>query len=138
MRQQFYKKTKQYSILVFAMFLCNCNDISSIKNHSMCSSQDIEQSDTCLLGKTLRFSINTLKLDTSQFYAFDEPPGIIRGINIQMSDSCDIALYVDRTSIIKERDSLEFKQQYLYILDKKVIMVSWAKPKKNKKRSVAL
>ena len=90
------------------------------------------------MGKSLHFAIDKLNLDTSQFFTFDEPPGILRGVNIQLGDTCEIELYVDRTSIINHRDSLGFKQLYVHIINKEVIGVSWKKTKLNKQKTLFL
>jgi len=80
-----------------------------------CNSIDIEKIDTCLLGITLKLAIEKLKIDTSQFYAFDEPPLILRGIKINLADTCEIDLYVERTSII-DLPSISYRQEYKYIV----------------------
>lgn len=106
---------------------------ASMGKNSDCTSYDIERIDSCLIGKPLKEAISTLKIDTSQFFAFDEPPGILRGIYIRQSDTCIICLYVERTSIIDKPDSFSnWRMNYLYINDKNVIGVTWKKPKQNK------
>ncbi len=100
---------------------------------------DIEKMDTCLLGQTIGEVIQKLKIDTSQFIAFDEPPMILRGLSIHIDDSCSIRLYVERTSITHELASKKFtaaRLQYLYIIDKKIIGVSWKKEKSGKQKSI--
>lgn len=103
-----------------------------------CNSSDIEQIDSCLVGLNLDEAIVKLKIDSSQFLAFDEPPLILRGITIRFADTCRARIYVERTSIMDKLDSLgdDWRSKYKYILKKKVIGVSWSKPKKNKKVSI--
>jgi len=102
-----------------------------------CDSPDIEKIDSCLVGLPLKDAIATLKIDTSQFFAFDEPPGILRGIYITQSDTCKIRIYVERTSIINKLDSFpNWRMNYLHIIDKKIVGVTWKKQKKNKGKSV--
>ena len=92
--------------------------------------------DTCLLGQTIMAAIEKLKVDTSNFSAFNEPPGILRGIYVQLSDTCKVQLYVDRTSIIDKVDTINYRQNYLYLLDKKIIGVTWRKDKLKKRKSI--
>ena len=127
------------STFFFSLTFDSCRTSNHKNQYPNCNSSDIEQLDTCLIGRPLRYSIDKLKLDTSQFYAFDEPPGILRGIIIQLADTCEITIYVDRTSVINQKDSLSFRQLYLHIIDKNVIGISWTKAKqKNKRRSIFL
>ena len=123
--------------LFFASTFDGCRTPNYRSQYPDCNSTDIEQLDTCLLRRPLRHAIDKLKLDTSQFYAFDEPPGILRGIVAELADTCEIRIYIDRASIIDKKDSLYFRQLYLHIIDKSVIGVSWTKAKqKNKGKTI--
>lgn len=103
-----------------------------------CSSSDIEKLDSCLLGMRLSEAIRRLKIDTSQISTFEEPILTLRGIDISQSDTCKMRLYVERTSMKKEFDSLlqNWERAYVFIMTKKIIGVSWRKDKQNKKRSI--
>jgi hypothetical protein len=102
-----------------------------------CRSSDIERIDSCLMGLPLKEAISNLKVDSSQFLAFDEPPGILRGIRIDLADTCMIRLYVERTSIVDKLDSFDnWRMDYLHIIDKKVIGVTWKKLKQKKGKAI--
>ncbi|MBK8228356.1 MAG: hypothetical protein IPK70_14435 [Flavobacteriales bacterium] len=76
-----------------------------------------------LTGRTIREAIALLKVDTSQFYVFDEPPGILRGMNVQLNDSTVLSLNYKRRSII-DKPYRGFRQQYLYVVDDTITAVS--------------
>lgn len=99
-----------------------------------CNSSDIELLDSCLLGQTLQTAITKLKADTSQFLSIDEPPGILRGITIDLGDTCEITLVVPRTSIIG-KPYLGVRRTYLYIADSTIIALSWEMKNKLKAKS---
>ena len=113
------------------------DSITKVKNAKDCSCSDIEKNDSCLLGTTIGYAIGKLKIDTSQFYAFDEPPDILRGININLGDTCEIELHVNRTSI-RKKPRLHYKQTYIYIINEKIIGVTWEKPKKKKYKHIEI
>jgi hypothetical protein len=77
-------------------------------------------------------------VNTTQFYAIDEPAGILRGINVQLSDSCEIFLLIEPTSIINKTDSMTLREEYLHIVDKEVISVWWVKPKLKKENYIKI
>ena len=116
-------------IIVGIIVILSCK--SKIEQ-SVITTHDIEKIDSLLLGDSLKNAIEKLKVDTSQFYAFEEPPGILRGISINLGDSCNIDLYVNRTSII-DSVSKSFRQDYLYIINEKVVGVAWEKKNKTKR-----
>lgn len=122
------------TILATFMWMVTCGQSAQSQDYN---STDIEKMDTCLLGITLKSAIEKLKIDTSQFYAFDEPPLILRGVKINLADTCEIELYVERTSII-DKPSIGFRQEYKYIEHKKVIGLFWTKKRKDKQRSIYL
>lgn len=127
---------KPYSILIFilALFIGCTVTNSKNKNYPDCTSADIEKMDTCLLGLTIKQAIEKLGIDTSQILAFDEPPGIIRGASIQLSDTCRIRLYVTRFSIMDTSGLFydPYRVHYREVIDKKIIGVAWRKLKDNK------
>jgi len=128
---------KSIALILFGLIVTfGCVDKSwQVSKPRDCASRDIEKIDSCLLGQTIKIAIEKLKIDATQFYAFDEPPGILRGLEINIADSCKIVLLVERTSII-DRPILDSKQNYQYIIDKKIIGVNWVK--KNKSRSIGV
>src|SRR5687767_14655987 len=126
----------RFLALTFVAAGCSLSFIS-VANDTDCTSSDIERVDSCLMGRPLKEAISKLKVDTSQFFAFDEPPGILRGIYIRQSDTCIIHLYVERTSITNKLDSFpNWRMNYVHIIDKRVIGVTWKKPRQNKAKSV--
>ena len=127
---------KTLSPFIF-LTIFNCSSpYVTINSYPDCSSTDIEKMDTCLIGQTIKTAIEKLKIDTSQFSAFDEPPRILRGIYIQLHDTCIIRLYVDRTSIIDKPDTSNYRQEYLFIATKKIIGVAWRKDKFQRRKSI--
>lgn len=129
-----YRSILLITILTIFMWSVSCGQSSQSPD---CNSTDLEKIDSCLLGITLKSAIEKLKIDTSQFYAFDEPPLILRGIKINLADTCEIELYVERTSII-DLPSIGYRQEYKYIENKKVIGLFWAKKRKNKQQFIYL
>jgi hypothetical protein len=95
-------------------------------------STNIEEMDTCLVGMTIKQAIDKLDLDTSQFHAFDEPPGILRGIKFMLNDDYEIELSVERTSIINQ-STFTYREHYRYIEDKIITAVSWTNLKSGKR-----
>lgn len=119
------------------IIICSISSCSRHTESSESNSTNIEKMDSSLLGITLKSAIEKLDIDTSQFYAFDEPPLILRGIIIDFSDSFDLELFVERTSVM-DKPHLGLRQQYKYIEDKKIIGVSWIDKKTNKRKSIQL
>ncbi|TMI62045.1 MAG: hypothetical protein E6H07_17435 [Bacteroidetes bacterium] len=123
------------------LFVLSCSQKINNAKYPDCSSDDISKMDTCLLDMTLRQAINKLNLDTSQFYVIEEPIAALRGIRFRPNDSSEVNLYVQKT-LIKEKydsfrihdslnfllkDSLKFKNRYLFIVDKPIKTVVWTK-----------
>lgn len=111
--------------------IISCRTSNSTKgSYPDCTSSDIEIIDTCLIGLTLLEAVNKIHIDTSQLRAFDEPPAIIRGVNIYL-DTCRIRLYVDRTSIMDASGTNYdvYSVHYSKILNKRIIGVAWQKYK---------
>jgi hypothetical protein len=114
--------------LTFVLALLNCSSQRKVgSDYPDCSSTDISKMDTCLLGMTLRQATNKLKVATSRFSLIEEPLLMLNGISYMTNDSSDIELFVQKTSILKQRDSLERSKWYLFIFDKPIISVSWTK-----------
>ena len=93
------------------------------------------------MGKTLKEAMEILKCDSSRFYTINEPPGVLRGIGISLSDTCEIGLFVERTFInFNKLDSLVSPTTsnlfYEIIADKEIIALSWKKPKQNKSNRI--
>ena len=116
------------------IFLLSCK---SKTEQSIITSHDIEKIDALLLGDTLKNAIEKLKIDTSQFYSIEEPPGILIGITINLGDSCKIDLFVNRLSIIDSANK-NFRQDYLYIINEKIIGIAWEKRNKSKRIGSAI
>lgn len=129
---------KSLILIIPFIYVCCASPDRKSAPYPDCTSQDIEKMDTCLLGMSLGAAIEKLKVDTSQFYTIDEPPLIIRGIRVQLADTCTIELYVDRTSIIDKVDSVQFHEQHLQVINKKIIGVFWEKEKENKHREISV
>lgn len=125
-----------YFVALNALMFClsySCKSESTKVNYD---SSNIEEVDTCLLGMTIKSAIAKLTVDTSQFFAFDEPPGILRGIKITIDNEYEIALEVERTSIIGQ-SKYSFREQYKYIEDKTINAVSWTNLTTKQSRSVS-
>ena len=89
------------------------------------------------MGKPIDYAIKQLQIDTSEFTAIEEPPGILDGIRITIGDSCKIDLYVDhvvanKKGLIKKYGpQASFRVLYLPIEHKKIIAIRWEKLKTN-------
>jgi hypothetical protein len=79
--------------------------------------------DTSLIGLTIQEAVERLGIDTSRSIVIIEPPGIERGISGTLGDTCEFSLYVQRTSMSN------YKNRYSLIEDKKIIGLSWKKPR---------
>ena len=101
------------------------------KTYLDCLSKDIEKNDSCLLGLELREALKMLEYDTTKSFVVDEPPGILRGLSISQADTCEIRIYVPRTSIFDTAGiSYDIDRKNISeIIDKKVIGVTWRKYK---------
>jgi hypothetical protein len=103
-----------------------------------CDSKDIESMDTCLINKPIINAIIQLGIDSSQFFLFDEPPGILRGIYIFGIDSVKIRLYTERVSIMDSLGLVNYDTSKYILNDKKIVGVSWKKEATQKERKVGL
>ena len=128
--------------VIVSLFLLSCSSQRMANSKYLdCSSGDIARMDTCLLGMTIRQALNKLNLDTSQFYVIEEPIAALRGISFRPNDSSEVNLYVQKTLIKGKydsfrmrdslnfllKDSLKFKNRYLFIIDKPIKTVVWTK-----------
>jgi hypothetical protein len=90
--------------------------------------------DSCLIGLQLREAIQKIDYDTTQMFAVDEPPGMLRGVSVSQGDTCEIRIYVPRTSIFDSTGlfiDLD-RKTVSEIIDKKVVGVTWRKYKDKK------
>lgn len=100
------------------------------------ASVDIEKIAPSLIGKTVNKGIALLRLDSTQYYYFQEPPLIARGINITLSDTCSIRLYIERTALWNKKGKFERNTNLRnLVLHKRIIGVSWRKPKSKKHKT---
>lgn len=129
--------TLHMSYIICLLLFLSCT-LSVNQRDSNRLETDIEQVDSTLIGMTVSQAIDRLKLDTSQYFAFDEPPMILRGLHVSLGDTCQITLFVERTSIIDKLDSVvdNWDKKYRYIINKKIIGVSWRKSNQNKSKSI--
>ena len=125
---------KLFYLLLTVIGICCGSSHFTKSNYPDCNSSDIEFLDTCLLGKSVREALVKLNIDTSRVYAFDEPPGILRGIHIT-TDTTRILLYTRRKSIIDLISEMNYRLYYTLLLDSNIIGVSWRKPKVDKKKA---
>ena len=92
--------------------------------------------DTCLLNKPLGFAINKLGIDSSQFFLFDEPPGVMQGIYVFALDTVQIRIYTDRVQILDSLGFVNYDTTKYMLNDKKVVGVSWRKKEMKKERKI--
>lgn len=108
--------------------LSSCGQKKNLKpQYPDCTSTDIEKMDTCIMGLTIQEAVKKLEIDTSRAYVINEPPGIARGISATLGDTCEICLYVERTAVMHD-----YRNRYALIEGKKIIGLSWKKPKTKK------
>ena len=124
-----------YFVVVSALMFCLSYSCRPEPSKVTCNSSKIEEVDTCLIGMTIKFAIAKLAVDTSQFFAFDEPPGILRGIKITVDTTYEIVLEVERTSIFGQ-SKYPFSEHYKYIENKTISSVSWANNMTKESRSI--
>jgi hypothetical protein len=116
-------------MFLMLLTLMSCGQKKNLKpQYPNCISTDIEQMDTCIIGLTIQEAVERIGLDTSKIFVIDEPPGIARGISGTLGDSCEIRLYVTRTSMI-QNDDYDYRIDYSLIANKNIIGLSWRKPK---------
>jgi hypothetical protein len=126
--------SKFFVLTFIPFFACNTSKKSGDR-YPDCSSLDIEKSDTCLIGLTISQAIDKLKLDTSQVYTMQEPLAVIRGISYMPDSNSRVELFVERTPIKSQLDSMnqgnniKIASKYLYqlVMNKKIIVVRWEK-----------
>ncbi len=90
------------------------------------------------MNKPIGFAIAKLNIDSSQFFLFDEPPGILRGIYIFGIDSVKIRLYTERVRIMDSFGFVSYDTSKYILNDKNILGVSWKKEATQKERKVGL
>jgi hypothetical protein len=127
---------KYFLILLFIGF-AGCTAVKALRvKYPDCNSFDIEYMDSCLLNKPLSFAISKLGIDSSQFFLFDEPPGVMRGIYVFALDTVQIRIYTDRVQILDSLGFVNYDTTKYMLNDKKVVGVSWRKKEKKKERII--
>ena len=117
-------------LLVFA----SCKNAGSYSN---CNSADIENADSCLIGKKLEDCIKQLNITAADFIPHRIFYREVHGIYIRLSDTCKITLIVDKYYQMNDAEAEgEFRDFYKYILKRKVKGVCWRKEKKRKVKIV--
>ena len=88
----------------------------------------IENLDSALIGKKVKFAILALEIDTNWRIIF-EPSNICRGIQTENIENCEIQIYIERGSVppYKVRNtSKNYSSRYRRKLrSQKIIGVSW-------------
>jgi hypothetical protein len=101
-----------------------------------CGSSDIEQIDSCLIGKTIEECIAQLKVTPANFIPHVIFYREIHGIYIRFDD-VKITLIIDKNySMTNDEAEGVFKEMYKHILKKKVKGLCWIKGKSHKSRQV--
>jgi hypothetical protein len=101
-----------------------------------CGSSDIEQIDSCLIGKTIEECIRQLKVTPASFIPHVIFYREVHGIYIRFDD-VKITLIVDKYySMTNEEAEGNFREMYKHILQKKVKGLCWSKYKTLKGRQV--
>jgi hypothetical protein len=120
--------------LLFGLLLTSipgCNETSAD-----CNSNDIEQIDSCLIGKTIEECIQQLKVTSASFIPHVIFYRELHGIYIRFDDT-KITLIVDGYyKMTDEEAEGVFKEMYKHILNKKVKGLCWSKQKTRKHRKV--
>src|SRR6185503_13308078 len=112
----------------------SCNNTATSQR---CDSSDIEQVDSCLLGKTIEECIKQLNISPGNFIPHRLFYREIHGIYIRLSDTCKITLVVDNPYIMNDAEAGgEFRSFYKYVLNKKVKGICWRKEKERKVRTI--
>jgi hypothetical protein len=117
---------------VLACLLFSC--VASTRN---CHSTDIEQIDTCLIGKTLEACIQKLNVTPSDFIPHRIFYREVHGIYIRLSDTCKITLIVDKHYQMNDMEAAgDFNTFYRHILKRKVKGICWRKEKKQQVKTL--
>src|SRR6185436_1094511 len=121
-------------LIVYSGIDYSCNNTAASQQ---CNSSDIEQVDSCLLGKTIEECIKHLNISPGNFIPHRIFYREIHGIYIRISDTCKITLIVDKPYIMNDTEAEgEFHNFYKYVLNKKVKGICWRKEKKRKVRTI--
>jgi len=122
-------------LLIILLNTSNCSNRHLHKSRKLdCNSRDIERMDSCLIGLQLGEAIQKIDYDPTRMFAVDEPPGMLRGVSVSQGDTCEIRIYVLRTSIFDSTGlfiDLD-RKTVTEIIDKKVVGVTWRKYKDKK------
>jgi hypothetical protein len=101
-----------------------------------CGSSDIEQIDSCLIGKTIEECIQQLKVTPASFIPHVIFYRELHGIYIRFADT-KITLIIDGYyNMNNEEAEGVFKEMYKHILKKRVKGLCWSKQKTLKYRKV--
>jgi hypothetical protein len=120
-------------ILGILLAFISCTRISDCSN---ISSNDIEDIDTCLIGKTIEECINQLGVKPSQFIPHVLFYRDIFGIYIRTGNVKITLLIEGSYSMTNEEAEGEFLSMYKHILKKKVKGLCWVKEKLGKGKVV--
>jgi len=127
----------KYFLILLFISIAGCSVVKNLKvKYPDCNSFDIEYMDSCLLNKPLSFAISKLGIDSSQFFLFDEPPGVMQGIYVFALDTVQIRIYTDRVQILDSLGFVNYDTTKYILNDKKVVGVSWLKKKMKKERKI--
>ncbi len=91
--------------------------------------------DSQFIGKTIKYTIEKLELDTNQFWVSDEPPGFLSGFNIKLNDTMLYYLNIDSSvTDISDSTMITYKQRYKHIIDRKIIFIEERNIKRKSKK----
>lgn len=108
---------------IYILFLYSFSSANAQTKKASGDYEVIKKRYATLLGMRVKKVIEKLQIDTTRFFAFDEPPMILAGIEIELGDTLSLQCMVERTSLFGKA-RLPFRQQYKYIEHKKVIGIS--------------
>ena len=115
---------------LFTIFSCGTDRVK-------CDSNDIEQIDSCLIGKTIEFAINQLQTDSSHFRPHLIFYRELHGIYINALGPSLVTLVIEKPLILSDKQmEIGNRSYYRYILDSKIKGVCWRKEKEKKIKTV--
>jgi hypothetical protein len=115
---------------------------TNISGSQYCFSQnnvvqhDIEYLGHSLIGKRLDDAVQMLGIDTGKISILEDPPFILNGIEVNQGDSCNITLFIDRTSKFEKTYKKPKTSDYSLICRKKIRSIYWSKPQSKKDRRI--